>query len=101
MPVLGLTRQPSAQGRSCEAEGEGPHHHRRSTRPALLPRKKAAEQSWVFFFLHFIISNPVDNSIKREKSKEVFKAAGPDLGEGRGGPRRQRGSSVSRGLQGG
>lgn len=34
----------------------------------------------MFVFLHFIISNHVNNSIKREKSKEVFNAEGPGPG---------------------
>lgn len=61
---------------------------------SLLPRKKV-EQFLVFFFLHFIISNQVNSSIKREKSKEVFNAEGPDLGGGHEGHDPSAGSSGS------
>lgn len=81
----------------CHSEGLDPHYRQLGTSQteSLLPGKNKAQQFLVFFFLHFIISNQVNNSIKREKSKEVFNAEGPNLGGGQEGQDPSAGSNGS------
>ena len=91
----GPYRKPEAGGwpESPRAKPSGHCHSEGSARTPLPPEKN--KQFLVFFFLHFIISNQVNNSIKREKSKEVFNAEGPDLGGGHEGHGPSAGSGGS------